>query len=60
MVEQEAGMQANTAAQRRKSSNAGLYVDGDTFNRVRVFAAVDITPGDTCHRKAGQKGPQYS
>jgi hypothetical protein len=57
MLEQQAGIQAKTAAKPRKSSNAGLYVDGDTSNRVRVFSTVDITPGDTCHRKAGQKGP---
>jgi hypothetical protein len=56
MLEQQAGIQAKTAAEPRKSSNAEPYVDGDTSNRVRVFAAVDITPGDTCHRKAGQKG----
>jgi hypothetical protein len=58
MHEQQAGIQAKTEAEPRKSSNAGLYVDGDTSNRVRVFAGVDITPSDTCHRKAGQKGPQ--
>jgi general stress protein YciG len=57
MLEQQAGIQAKTAADPRKSSNAGPYVDGDTSNRVRVFSAADITPGDTCHRKAGQKGP---
>jgi hypothetical protein len=57
MLEQQAGIQAKTAAETRKSSNAGPYVDGDTSNRVRVFTAVDITPGDTCHQKAGQKGP---
>jgi hypothetical protein len=56
MLEQQAGIQAKTAAEPRKSSNAGPYVDGETSNRVRVFFAVDITPGDTCHRKAGQKG----
>jgi hypothetical protein len=49
MLEQQAGIQAKTAAEQRKSSNAGPYVDGDTSNRVRVFAAVDITPGDTLH-----------
>jgi hypothetical protein len=57
MLEQQAVIQAKTAAEPRKSSNAGPYVDGDTSNRVRVFSNVDITPGDTCHRKAGQKGP---
>ena len=57
MLEQQAGIQAKTAAEPRKSSNAGPYVDGDTSNRVRVFSAVDITPGDTWHQKAGQKGP---
>jgi hypothetical protein len=41
ILEQQAGSQAKTAAEPRKSSNAGLYVDGDTSNRVRVFAAVD-------------------
>jgi hypothetical protein len=56
MLEQQAGIQAKTAAEPRKSSNAGPYVDGDTSNRVRVFAADDITPGDICHRKVGQKG----
>jgi hypothetical protein len=57
MLKQQAGIQAKTAAEPQKSSNAGPYVDSDTSNRVRVFGAVDITPGDTCHRKAGQKGP---
>jgi hypothetical protein len=56
MLEQQAGIQAKRAAEPGKSSNAGPYVDGDTSNRVRVFSAVDLTPGDTCHRKAGQKG----
>jgi hypothetical protein len=55
MLEQQAGIQAKTASEPRKSSNAGLDVDGDTSNRVRGFAAVDITPGDTCHRKAGKR-----
>jgi uncharacterized protein YciI len=36
MLEQQAGIQAETAAEPRKSSNAGPYVDGDTSNRVRV------------------------
>jgi hypothetical protein len=53
MLEQQAGIQAKNAAKPRKSSNAGPYVDGDTSNNVRVFAAVDLTPGDTRHRKAG-------
>jgi hypothetical protein len=53
MLEKQAGIQAKTAAEPRKSSNAGPYVDGDTSNKVRVFAAVDLTPGDTRHRKAG-------
>jgi hypothetical protein len=44
MLEQQAGIQAKTAAKRRKSSNAGPYVDGDTSNRVRVFSTVDLTP----------------
>jgi hypothetical protein len=57
MLEQQAGIQATTAAEAKKSRNAGPYVDGDTSNRVRVFSTVNITPGDTCHRKAGQKGP---
>jgi uncharacterized protein YciI len=57
MLEQQAEIQAKTAAEPRKSSNVGPYVDGDTSNRVRVFAAVDSTPGDTRHRKAGRKGP---
>jgi hypothetical protein len=57
MLEQQAGIQAKTAAEPRKSSNAGPYVDGDTSNGVRVFIAVHIIPGDTCRRKAGQKGP---
>jgi hypothetical protein len=38
MLEQQAGMQAKNAAEPRKSSNAGPYVDGDTSNRVRVFS----------------------
>jgi hypothetical protein len=45
MLEQQAGIQAKGAAEPRKSSNAGPYVDGDTSNRVRVFGAVNITPG---------------
>jgi hypothetical protein len=53
MLEHQAGIQAKNAAESRKSSNAGPYVYGDTSNRVRVFSAVDITSGDTCHRKAG-------
>jgi hypothetical protein len=57
MLEQQAGIQAKTAAEPRKSCNEGPYVDGDTSNRVRVFSTVDMTPGDTCHRKAGKKGP---
>jgi hypothetical protein len=57
MLEQQAGIQAKNAAKTRKSSNAGKYVDGDTSKRVRVFSTVDITPVDTWHRKAGQKGP---
>jgi hypothetical protein len=57
MLEQQAGIQAKTAAEPQKSSNAGPYVNGDTSNRVRVFSTVDIIPGDTCPRKAGQKGP---
>jgi hypothetical protein len=56
MLEQQAGIQAKTAAEPQKSSNSGPYVDGDTSNGVRVFSAVDINPGVTCHRKAGQKG----
>jgi hypothetical protein len=58
MLEQQAGFQAKTTAEPRISSNAGPYVDGDTSNRVRVSTAVDITPGETCHRKAGRKGPR--
>jgi hypothetical protein len=57
MLEQLAGIQVKTVAEPRKSSNAGPYVDRDTSNRVRVFAAVNITPGDTRHRKASRKGP---
>jgi hypothetical protein len=57
MHEQHAGIQAKTAAEPQKPSNAGPYVDGDTSNRVRVFAAVDITLRDTQHQKAGRKGP---
>jgi hypothetical protein len=57
MLEQQTGIQAKTAAETQKSRNAGPYVDGDTSNRVQVFAAVDLTPGDTRHRKAGQKRP---
>jgi hypothetical protein len=57
MLEQQAGIQAKTSAEPQKSSNAGPYVDGDTSNTVRVFAAVDLTPGDTRHRKAGRKRP---
>jgi hypothetical protein len=53
MLEQQAGFQAKTAAEPQRSSNVGPYVDGETSNRVRVFAAVDIIPGDTRHRKAG-------
>jgi hypothetical protein len=52
MLEQQAGIEAKNAAEPRKSSNAGPYVDGDTFNRVRVFSNADIKPGDTCHRNA--------
>jgi hypothetical protein len=58
MHEQKTGIQAKNAAEPRKASNAVPYVDVDTSNRVRVVATVDITPRDTCHRKAGQKGPQ--
>jgi hypothetical protein len=57
MLEQQAGIQAKTVAEPQKSSNAGPYVDGDTSNRVRVFAAVNITHGDTRHRKASRQGP---
>jgi hypothetical protein len=53
MLEQQAGIQAKTAAEPRKSSNAGPYVNGYTSNRVQAFSAIDITPGDTCHRNAG-------
>jgi hypothetical protein len=58
MLEQQAGIQAKTAAEPRKSSNAGPYVVGDTSNRVRVSSSVVISPGDTCHRNSGQKGPR--
>jgi hypothetical protein len=34
MLEQQAGIQAKTAAEPRKSSNAGPYVGGDASNRV--------------------------
>jgi hypothetical protein len=34
MLEQQVGIQAKRAAEPRKSSNAGPYVDGDTSNRV--------------------------
>jgi hypothetical protein len=57
MLEQQAGIQAKTAAEPRKSSNAGTYVGGDASNRVGVFAAVDPTTEDTRHRKSGQKVP---
>jgi hypothetical protein len=57
MHEQHMGIQAKTVAEPQKSSNAGPYVNGDTSNRVRVFDAVDITPRDTRHQKAGRKGP---
>jgi hypothetical protein len=57
MLEQQAGIQAKTADEPRKSSNVGPYVDGDTSNRVRVFSAVHIDPRDTCQRIAGQKEP---
>jgi hypothetical protein len=57
MLEQQAGIQAKTAAEPRKSSNAGPYVDGDTSNRVQNFSVVDISHGDTRHRMAGKKGP---
>jgi hypothetical protein len=57
MLEKQAGIQAKNAAEPRKSSIAGPHIDGDTSNRVQVFADVNITPGVTCHRKAGQKGP---
>jgi hypothetical protein len=60
MLEQQAGIQAKTAAGPRKSSNAGPYVDGDTSNRVRVFGAVHITPGDTRHRRESKPKPQPS
>jgi hypothetical protein len=53
MLEQQAEIQAKPATDPLKSSNAGPYVNGDTSNRVRVFAIVAVTPGDTCHRKAG-------
>jgi hypothetical protein len=56
MVEQEAGIQAKTAAKPQKSSNAGSYVDRDTSNRVRVIAVVDSASGDTRYRNAGRKG----
>jgi hypothetical protein len=56
MLEQQAGVQAESAAEPRKSSNAGPYIDGDTSNRVQTSKAVDITASDTCYRKAGQKG----
>jgi hypothetical protein len=55
MLEQQAGNEAKTAAEPRKSSNAGPYVDGDTSNSVRVFYTVDITPGDTWHRTLDKK-----
>jgi hypothetical protein len=57
MLEQQAGIQAKNAAEPRKASNAGPYVNRDTSNRVRVLAAVNRTPGVTRHRKAGRKGP---
>jgi hypothetical protein len=58
MLEQQAGVQAESAAEPRKSSNAGPYVDGDTSNIVQTSTAVVISPGDTCHRNAGQKERQ--
>jgi hypothetical protein len=57
MLEQQAGIQAKKCCGATKIQQCGPYVDGYTSNRVRVFSAVDITPGDTCHRKAGHKGP---
>jgi hypothetical protein len=58
MLEQQAGVQAESAAEPRKLCNAGLYVDGDTSNSIQTSTAVDINPRDTCHRKAGRKGPR--
>jgi hypothetical protein len=55
MLEQQAGIQAKTAAEPRKSSNAGLYVDGDTSNRVRVFSTVDLTPGTLVTERPAEK-----
>jgi uncharacterized protein YciI len=55
MLEQQAGIQAKNAAEPRKSSNAGPYVNGDTSNRVRVFSAVDITPGELVTKKLDKK-----
>jgi uncharacterized protein YciI len=55
MLEQQTGIQAKTAAKPRKSSNAGPYVDGDTSNRVRVFAAVDIPPVTLVTEKLDKK-----
>jgi uncharacterized protein YciI len=55
MLEQQAGIQAKTAAEPQKSSNAGPYVDGDTSNRVRVFAAVNIPPGTLVTEKLDKK-----
>jgi hypothetical protein len=44
MLEQQAGIQAKTTAEPRKSSNAGPYVDGDTSNRVRSPLLTVISP----------------
>jgi hypothetical protein len=57
MLEQKTGIQAKTAAEPPKSSNAVPYVNVDTSNRVQVFAAVDLIPRDTRYQRAGRKGP---
>jgi hypothetical protein len=43
MLEQQAGIQAKNAAEPRKSSNAGPYVDGDTSNMFE-FSPLLISP----------------
>jgi hypothetical protein len=57
MLEQQAGTEAKNAAEPRKSSNAGPYVDGDTSNIVQV-SPMSISPLVTLVTEtSGQKGP---
>jgi hypothetical protein len=55
MLEQQAGIQAKTAAEPRLSRNAGPYVYGDTSNRVRVFSTVNLTPGTLVTERPAEK-----